>query len=103
MAFAAAGGAEVIDSAVARDGEEPGADGALPRIEGVHAVPDAEESFLHEVFGDAGVAHHAENERISDAAVAVVKVREGLWFAALEADDDIGVSLGGAKRQQDGQ
>ena len=103
VAVASAGGAEVIDGAVARDGEQPRGRRRPLRIEGLHAVPDAEKSFLHQVFGDAGVAHHAKNERVGDAAVAVVELREGLRFAALEANDESRRRFGAAKRHQMGR
>src|SRR5579872_4337006 len=102
ITLAAAGGAEVIDSAIVGNGEEPGADNAFLRVEGLQAVPNAKKRFVHEVLGDAGVTHDVENESVGDAAVAVVELWDGLRFAALEANDDCFVNFGAAKRQQDG-
>ena len=75
---------------------------ALLRIEPLHAVPHAQESLLHEVFGNAGVAHHAEDETVREPAVAIVELGERLRLAALEANDESRVRFGGAQRQQDG-
>ena len=67
------------------------------------AIPDAEEGFLYEVFGDPGIADDAQDERISDAAVAIVQFGEGLRVAALKARDQIAVGGGSVNREDERQ
>ena len=93
-------GAQIIDGAVAGDGEEPRADGSFAGFEALHAIPDPEERFLHEVLGDPGVAHHTQDERKDQAAVAIVEFREGLRVAALEAQNQVAIAFGDAQGQQ---
>ena len=97
-ALASAGGADVIDGAIASDGEQPWPNRAFLGVEALHAVPDAEESLLHQVFGDAGVAHNAKNQGEHDAAVAVVEFGERLRFATLQSNDECSVRLRATKR-----
>ena len=53
----------MIDRAVARDGEKPGTERALARLERLNAIPDAQERLLHQIFRDRGVAHDREDHR----------------------------------------
>src|SRR5947209_20421407 len=71
VAVASAGRAQVVDGAIAGDGEQPGSYGALLGVEAVDAIPDAQERLLYEVFGDPGVAVDAEDERNDDATGAI--------------------------------
>ena len=72
-------------------------------VEALHAVPDAQEGFLHQVFGDAGVAHHAQDQRVGDAAVAIVEFGERLRIAPLQARDEVAIVAGDVNREEDGK
>jgi len=88
-------GAEVIEGAVAGDGDDPGFESAAGRVEGRGAVPDAEEGFLGEVLGNGVVEDQAEDDVVREAAVGVVDRGEGARVAGFEAIDEAGGFLFG--------
>src|ERR1035438_734900 len=85
--------AEMIDGAVARHREQPWAYRTAIGIEAADAVPDAQESLLHQIFGNAGVPDHAQNQPEHHLAIAVVELCQGLWIAPLQADHKLAVAL----------
>ena len=46
------------------------------------------------------IAHHAQDQRVGDAPIAVVEFREGLRIAPLHARDETAVVLGGVNCQK---
>src|SRR5205823_4015518 len=49
------------------------------------------------------VAHDAENQRIGEAAVAIIELRERLRVAPLQADDEVSVAAGGVDCENERQ
>ena len=103
IAFAAAGRPQVVDGTIARHRQQPWPDRALLRIEAVNPIPYAQESLLHQVFGDARIADHAQNQREGYAAVAIVKFGQSVRVAPLHARDEAGVVFAGVNGHQDGK
>src|ERR1051325_7374518 len=60
-------------------------------------------SLILRIVRDSGIADDAQDERISDAAVAIVQFGEGLRVAALEARDEIAVGGGSVNREDERQ
>ncbi len=91
-------GAQVIDCAVAGHGQQPGSQRALFGVEGVHAIPHTEEGFLHQILGHRRVPHDAEDQRIGQPPVAVVKLGHGLGMVGFQAAHEVAI-LGEAHRK----
>src|ERR1035438_3305738 len=86
-------GAKVIDGAVARHREQPRAHRTALGIEAADAVPHAQKGLLHQILGHAVVPDHAQNQPEYHLAVAVVELRQRLWIAPLQADQQGAVAL----------
>src|SRR5450631_594895 len=86
-------GPQVIDGAVACYREQPRAYRTALGIESADAVPYAQEGLLHQILRNAVVPDHAQNQPEYHLAVAVVELRQGLWIAPLQADQQVAVAL----------
>src|ERR1700722_2551041 len=103
VAHAAAGRTQIIDGPVARHRQQPRPQGALLRLETLDTVPHAQEGLLHQILGNPGIPHYPEDERVNQAAVAVVQLSHGPWIAALQALDQFRVAFSELDREQQRQ
>jgi len=103
ISLASAGRPQVVDGAVARHRQQPRAHRPLLGIESANAVPHPQERLLHQILRDAGVTHHAENQRIDQTAVPVVEFRQCLRIPALHARDQFRIVFSGVDGQQYGK
>ena len=91
----------MIDRAVARDREQPGAEGAAAGLEGLDAVPHAQKGFLDQIFGGGRVANDGENDGIREFPETIVKIFHGVWLAALQAAREFFVVLPAEFKRED--
>ena len=68
-------------------------------IQALRAIPDAQKGLLYQVFRDAGIAHYAQDQRVGEAAVAIVELGQRLRIAALQARDEFRVAFRGVDSQ----
>jgi hypothetical protein len=66
----------------------------------VNPVPHAKERLLYQIFRDAAVAHHSQNQGVRNASVAIIEFREGLRIPPLHARDETAVILHGVYCQK---
>jgi hypothetical protein len=59
----------------------------------LRAIPHAQESFLHQVLGDTGIPHDAQNQRVCQPAVAIVQLCHGFGIALFQARHQLGITL----------
>ena len=59
----------------------------------MHSIPYPQESLLHQVFGQIGVAHDAEDYGVGEPAEAIVEIRHGVGLAPLQPPGEFLVVL----------
>jgi hypothetical protein len=70
------------------------------RIEAVNPIPYTQESLLHQVFGNARIADHANNQREGNPAVSIVELGQCVGIAPLHAHYEAGVVFGAVHGHQ---
>jgi hypothetical protein len=81
--------AQLIYSAVANYGEDPGAYGPSLGPVASRRPPDLEEDFLDQIFSRQTLAHHPVCQSVGGTAVAVVERGESLRVALGQGEQDL--------------
>jgi len=84
-ALALAFQAQMIESAIARHGAQPGEEGAASGVVLICVAPKLEENILHDFFGGRSVLQDTQDQAVDEARVAVIELFEGAHVFLKEA------------------
>src|SRR5262245_45802732 len=85
-------GADDVDAAAMRLGEEVGAQRSTSGIETVRVVPQAEEDLLDDFLGEGAIGDDAAGEPERGGRVAPVHLSQRVVAEASDRDDELGVA-----------
>ena len=77
---------EMVERTIARQGQQPGNEGAAIGLILAGIAPQLEENILHDFLGRRGLLQDAQNQRINDAGMPVVELFESAHVPVKKLD-----------------